>query len=66
MKRTTPAPLLKVDEAAAYLNVSAGHLRNLVHARAIPFRKLGPARNAAIRFDVAELDAWMQHSQVAS
>jgi excisionase family DNA binding protein len=55
--------LLDVRECAAYLGTSERHVRRLVTDKRIPFLKLGPGKLARLRFDTAELEAWLaEHS----
>ena len=57
--------LLSVPEAAAYLNTSPRHIRRLVHERRVPFIKLGPGRNARVRFAADHLDACLEEHTTA-
>jgi excisionase family DNA binding protein len=55
--------LLDVRGCAAYLGTSERHVRRLVSEKRIPFTKLGPGRLARLRFDTADLEAWLaEHS----
>lgn len=49
---------MTTTEAAEFLRLSKSRLYDLVHAREIPFRKLG--RNGHLRFDPDALRAWAQ------
>lgn len=51
-----PEPLMTYDEAAEYLRLSPGTLRNKVSEGTIPFVKPG----GSVRFRRAELDRWME------
>jgi excisionase family DNA binding protein len=51
-------PLLTLDEAARRLSYSPAHVRRLVGSRGLPAIQIGPG--AALRFDPAELDAWLE------
>lgn len=47
-------------DAAAYLGIKVGTLRSMVARKQVPHIRLG---GKLVRFDVAELDAWIkQHS----
>lgn len=59
-------PLLTVAQVAERYSLSEKSVRGMVHARRIPFRKLGPSRSAPVRFDPDELDRWEQRVEVAS
>lgn len=59
-------PLLTVAQVAERYALSPKTVRNLVHQRAIPFRKLGPSPKAPVRFDPDELDRWERRFEVAS
>ena len=59
----TPGALLDVRDCAAYIGTSERHIRRLVTERRIPFLKLGPGKNARLRFNTIKLDAWLaEHS----
>lgn len=49
-----PVLLLSTKEAAVYLGVSQGHIRNLVSAGKLPYKKLG-ARNRYLKSDLDAL-----------
>lgn len=51
-----PEPYVPTKEAAAYLGVGVGTLRDWVHRRLVPSHKVGGAR----RFRLSELDAWIE------
>jgi excisionase family DNA binding protein len=53
--------LLTIIEVAQALHVTERHVRRLVQERRIPFIKWGHL----IRFDPAELRAWVEASRVA-
>jgi excisionase family DNA binding protein len=55
--------LLTVDEVAEYLGLSSQSVRHMVYRRQLPFIRLGAKR---IRFDVAEIDAWISSQRVAA
>ena len=48
--------LMDSKELAEHLGVEVRHIRRLVHERRIPFIKWGHL----IRFDPAEIDAWLE------
>jgi excisionase family DNA binding protein len=54
-QRTNREPLIDIKEVAARLGVEVRHIRRLVHERRIPFVKWGHL----LRFDPAEVDAWV-------
>jgi excisionase family DNA binding protein len=56
MSRNETPDLLTVDEVAAKLGYSTGHIYNLVNRNEIPFKKLS---RKALRFDPREIDAWI-------
>lgn len=51
----SPSPWLTSVEAAIYLSVALGTLRNWTSARFIPFSK----RGRVVRYNRAQLDAWL-------
>jgi len=51
--------LVTIDQLADRLGTSVRHLRRLVAERRIPFVKLG----GLVRFDVAEVEAWVDASR---
>lgn len=63
MNDNIPAKLLDYEQAAAYLSVPVGTLRAMVHRKTIPHHRLGPR---TVRFDRADLDAWLALHRVAS
>ena len=58
----TPPQLLTIDQLAEQLNVSVRHVRRLVAERRLPYLKVGKF----VRFDPAEVAAWLDRSRVAS
>jgi excisionase family DNA binding protein len=54
--------LLDVDQAAAHLSVTPRFIRRLVAQRRVPYLKVG----RFIRFDVADLDDWLDACRVES
>jgi excisionase family DNA binding protein len=59
---TTDTPLtrlLNISEVAEILGVDVRHVRRLVHERRIPYLKWGHL----LRFDPAEIDAWLDQSR---
>ncbi len=61
--RTGSLPfLLDVDGVAEVLGVTVRHVRRLVAERRIPFVKWG----RYLRFDPAELEAWIDDARIAS
>jgi len=48
--------LIDIDTAATMLADTPRHIRRLIHERKIPHIKVGHF----VRFDVAELDAWLE------
>lgn len=54
------APLMDIDELAAYLGVTESFVRRLIHERRIPFHKIGKF----IRFRHADIETWIQAQRV--
>jgi excisionase family DNA binding protein len=52
--------LLDVDQAAEHLTVTPRFVRTLVAERRVPFLKVGKF----VRFDVDDLDAWLDRCKV--
>jgi excisionase family DNA binding protein len=52
--------MLKPEQAAERLNVSLRFIRRLCHERRVPYTKVG----RLVRFDPAELDAWLAAHRV--
>ena len=52
--------LTDVPGAAAWLHTSERHIRHLIANRKIPFTRVG----RLIRFDVNELDRWLESNSV--
>jgi excisionase family DNA binding protein len=52
--------LLDVDQAAEHLTVTPRFVRTLVAERRVPFLKIGKF----VRFDIADLDAWLDGCKV--
>ena len=59
---TTLPNLVDIDTLAAHLGVSVRHVRRLVAERRIPYVKWGHL----LRFDPAEIAAWLEESRVAT
>ena len=53
--------LLTIEEVADHLGVNVRHMRRLVAERRIPYVKWG----RLLRFDPAEIDAWLADARVA-
>jgi excisionase family DNA binding protein len=53
--------LLPMDQLAERLGVTQRHVRRLVTERRVPFLRVG----RFIRFDAAEIAAWLNSSRVA-
>jgi len=62
MSHDTPR-LLTVEQVADYLSMTPAAVRHMVYRRQLPFIRLGAKR---IRFDVAEIDAWLARQRVAA
>lgn len=60
----TAPRLLSLADAAAYLGVPEGTLRGWAYRRQIPFIKTGTARSSSIRFDIVDLDAWIEAHKI--
>ena len=66
LKLTTPQPgrlitvpqLMTIEQCAELLQVTVGTIYVWVSHKQIPFRKLGPHKNAAVRFDYNEITQW--------
>ena len=61
---TQPRPasdLVDITAVAQRLGVQVRHVRRLVHERRIPYIKWGHL----IRFDPADIDAWIKESRIA-
>lgn len=50
--------LLTVVELAAYLQLNVQTIYRWVRRNQIPYRKVGPDKNSAVRFDLCEVMAW--------
>jgi excisionase family DNA binding protein len=55
---TSTLPLWTAREAADFLNVRLTRIYELVHARQIPFTKVGPRQ---LRFDPALIREWLEN-----
>jgi excisionase family DNA binding protein len=68
LKETPMAPadplphLLSIDELAEHLGVTVRHVRRLVAERRVPYLKVG----RLVRFDPAEITAWLNGRRVAN
>lgn len=66
MARTPPSKgslqLMTKAELAVLLGCSERHIRSLIYHRRIPFVKLGPAKNSAVRFRVSEIARWIEQN----
>jgi excisionase family DNA binding protein len=51
--------LLTKTELADFLGISPNTLNVWIYRRKIPHLKLGPSRNSAVRFDLAEIKNWL-------
>jgi excisionase family DNA binding protein len=51
--------LLTKTELADFLGISPNTLNVWIYRRKIPYLKLGPSRNSAVRFDLAEIKNWL-------
>jgi len=56
-KSLVESPWLTVKEAAAYLSVSPGTVRNWVSQHYVPFVR----RGHVVRFNRHQLDQWLSH-----
>lgn len=54
-ERQIPTPWLNAKEAAAYLGISLGTLRNWTSAKFVPFSK----RGGIVRYHQQRLDEWL-------
>ncbi len=57
---TTAKGLLDLDGVATRLGVGERYVRRLVEERRIPYRKIG----RYLRFDQAEVEAWIEQCRV--
>ena len=55
-RREVESPWLTVEEAAMYLDLNAGTIRNWISERRIPFVK----RGKVVRLHRQELDRWLR------
>jgi excisionase family DNA binding protein len=63
MAPADPLPhLLSIDELAEHLGVTVRHVRRLVAERRVPYLKVG----RLVRFDPAEITAWLDGRRVAN
>lgn len=62
MITATTDHLLTTKQLADYLGLSESFVRKSVHARAIPFVKVG----AAVRFRRSDVDAWLNDNSTAA
>ena len=53
--------LLTIDQLAERLGVSLRHIRRLIAERRVPYLKVG----WLVRFDPAEITAWLDRNRVA-
>lgn len=53
--------LLTIDQLAERLGTSTRHVRRLVAERRVPYLKVGKF----VRFDPAEISAWLDRTRVA-
>lgn len=59
------ARLLSRPDAAEYLGIPEGTLRDWTYKRLIPHIKAGPGRNnSTVLYDRADLDAWIDAHKV--
>ena len=56
---SSPSPWLTTLEAASYLGVAVGTLRNWVSARYVPFAR----RGRVVRFHREKLDLWLRRGE---
>lgn len=67
-RATSAAPNTNSDQrlgyaaAAAYLGVTVGTLRSMVHRGTVPHLRYGPRQ---VRFDRQDLDRWLDDRRVA-
>lgn len=59
---TTPLRLMKLRQAAVYLNYSPSQMRILVQEGQIPYLP-GKGQNGAWRFDLRDLDAFIEREK---
>lgn len=62
----SPPGLLTKREAANFLKIKPRTLDSWLKRRRVPFIKLGPARNATVRFRQADLEVLINHWRVES
>lgn len=51
--------LLKIQEAADYIGISPDKIRDWIAKRRIPFKNVSMGKKAIFRFDLRELDRWI-------
>jgi excisionase family DNA binding protein len=67
MKKQAPtSPLLTVDEAATYLNVTPATVRRFRRDGVLPVIKLGGQSKSRIRFRRADVDALIESGYTAA
>lgn len=59
---TSSGARLGYAAAAAYLDVTVGTLRSMVHRGTVPHLRYGPRQ---VRFDRQDLDRWLDERRVA-
>ncbi len=52
--------LLNIKQASEYLGLSPNYIRALIAQRRFPFRNISRGSKAVFRFDLKELDAWVE------
>jgi len=64
MNEPTGEPLMDMTAAARFLGVKRTTLQNWVWQRRVPFVKLGPGKNALVRFRPEALREWIRAREV--
>jgi len=52
--------LLNINEAAEYVSLSPNVIRDLIAKRQFPYKNVSRGEKAIFRFDVNELDKWVE------
>lgn len=52
--------LLNIKEASEYVGLSPNYIRTLIAQRLFPFKNISRGSKAVFRFDLKDLDAWVE------
>lgn len=53
--------ILSIKEAAAYVGLSPNVIRDLIGKRRFPYKNVSRGEKAIFRFDIRELDKWINN-----